>query len=119
MSRGPASEIGSVSSRLEFALLAEQAKRASCGVVSVSFVAVTAQAGRASVRVAYGVSRHTGGAVVRNRVRRRFRAAIHGMALAPGLYMVRPRAGVVEASFERIRTDLQTVCVRLGVVEGE
>jgi ribonuclease P protein component len=71
------------------------------------------------VRVAYGVSRHTGGAVVRNRIRRRFRAVMTELALVPGLYMVRPRNGITEASFRTIRSDLVAVCMRLGALQSE
>jgi ribonuclease P protein component len=39
-------------------------------------------------RVAYAVSRAVGGAVDRNRVRRRLRAIVRGAELAPGAYLV-------------------------------
>jgi ribonuclease P protein component len=121
----------SVSRRFDFELLG-RARRASHGVVSVSFAPATlipptlatdvvsmGRNGSASVRIAYGVSRHTGGAVVRNRIRRRFRAVMAELALEPGLYMVRPRNGITEASFRSIRSDLFAVCMRLGALQSE
>jgi ribonuclease P protein component len=121
----------SVSRRIDFELLG-RARRASQGVVSVSFapstptpstlaaeVVATEHTGSPSVRIAYGVSRHTGGAVVRNRIRRRFRAVMTELSLEPGLYMVRPRNGITEASFRAIRSDLLAVCTRLGALQSE
>jgi ribonuclease P protein component len=112
--------IGSVSRRTDFELLAS-ARRASQGVVSVSFVPVEPLPGTAGpfIRVAYGVSRHTGGAVTRNRVRRRFRAVLGEFALVSGLYMVRPRTGIHDAPFSAIRTDLFAACSRLQAVQSE
>lgn len=68
------------------------------------------------VRVSYAVSRHTGNAVVRNRVRRRFRAALSEFSLAPGLYLVRPRSGVLDAPFATLRADLFEACNRVGAI---
>jgi ribonuclease P protein component len=106
--------------RVDFASLS-QAPRASQGVVSVSFKALNTSNEELErvVRVAYGVSSHTGNAVVRNGVRRRFRAVMMELPLAPGLYMVRPRRGILEASFQTIRSDLAAVCVRLGALQSE
>jgi ribonuclease P protein component len=115
-----------VSRRIDFEVLG-QARRASEGFVSVSFapsstrseVAALERSDPLSVRVAYSVSRHTGGAVVRNRVRRRFRAIMTELALEPGLYMVRPRNGITEASFLALRADLLAACARLGALQSE
>ena len=53
-------------------------------------------------RVAYAVGRPVGGAVVRNRVRRRLRAATraHAAVLAPGhAYLVQVAAGAASRSY--------------------
>ncbi len=69
-------------------------------------------------KVSYAISRHTGNAVVRNRVRRRFRAALSGFSLAPGLYLIRPRSGVAVASFASVRSDLFEACKRVGAIRA-
>lgn len=61
-------------------------------------------------RVAYAVGRPVGGAVVRNRVRRRLRALIGAeaarQALAPGYYLVGARPDAAGSSFAELGADL-------------
>ena len=54
-------------------------------------------------RVAYAVGRRSGGAVVRNRIRRRLRAAV-GQAghLAPGAYLVSAGPAAADMGFEEL-----------------
>jgi ribonuclease P protein component len=77
--------------------------------VSVAFV----PAPDGPPRVAYGIGRHVGPAVVRNRVRRRLRAAareIHGdRGLAPGAYLVSVRPGAAQMSYAELRRRLADV----------
>jgi ribonuclease P protein component len=77
--------IGSVTDRATFAGL-RAAPRARVGPIGVSFVA---RPGERS-RVAFSVGKRAGGAVRRNRIRRRLRAAVAelGPTLAPGAYLV-------------------------------
>jgi ribonuclease P protein component len=58
--------------------------------------------------VAYAVGRHAGGAVVRNRLRRRLRAAVAAVAstLPPGAYVVSAGRGAVELPFEDLKADV-------------
>jgi ribonuclease P protein component len=66
-----------VTGRSTFGALA-RARRVRRGCVSVAMLSPdTDQASDAPARVAYAVGRRVGGAVVRNRVRRRLRAAVH------------------------------------------
>ena len=55
-------------------------------------------------RVAYAVGRSTGSAVVRNRARRRLRAAVHelGAELGPGTYLFGADASVVTMPFSAL-----------------
>jgi ribonuclease P protein component len=125
--------IEAVSRRTDFETLSRASKRATCGVVSVSFADFSTptsrsehgdekgagdvmNVGEAVARVSYAVSRHTGNAVVRNRVRRRFRSALSEFPLAPGLYLVRPRSGVLDAAFTTIQADLFEACTRVGAI---
>jgi ribonuclease P protein component len=61
-------------------------------------------------RVAYAVGRPVGGAVVRNRVRRRLRAATraHAAALSPGhAYLVHAAPGAAGRSYADMSADLE------------
>lgn len=69
-------------------------------------------------RVGFTVSRKVGGAVVRNRVRRRLRAAVEtvmpGHAAARHDYVVIGRAATVRRPFDALSADLETALKRLG-----
>jgi len=67
-------------------------------------------------RVASAVGRRVGGAVVRNRVRRRLRAATraHAAVLAPGLaYLVHAAPGAAGASYADLDADLRNALCAL------
>ncbi len=57
-------------------------------------------------RVAYAVGRRAGGAVVRNRIRRRLRAIIRevGAELVPGAYLVGAGADAATLPYGELRT---------------
>jgi ribonuclease P protein component len=71
-------------------------------------VAFAAVGGRAP-KVAYTVGRRTGGAVVRNRLRRRLRAAVRDTAsgLASGAYLVTAGRAASELSFEELKMQVK------------
>ena len=76
-------------------------------------------------RVAFAVSRSTGSAVVRNRLRRRLRAVMRELAGAPrpaalpsGDYLIRPRRHAAAVGFARLRRDAQRVLERISTGEG-
>lgn len=63
------------------------------------------------VRVAYAIGRPVGTAVVRNRLRRRLRAAVRELdasagGLPAGAYLVRPRPDAAPRPYDELRTDL-------------
>jgi ribonuclease P protein component len=72
--------------------------------VTVTF----ADVGTAPVpRVAYAVGRRAGGAVVRNRVRRRLRAAVASVPdLAPGAYLVAAGPRAAEMAYDELRNEV-------------
>jgi ribonuclease P protein component len=54
-------------------------------------------------RVAYAVGRGVGGAVVRNRLRRRLRAVVTELGLRPGAYLVGAAPEAVDVPFGVLR----------------
>jgi ribonuclease P protein component len=69
--------------------------------------------GAGEVRVAYAIGRAVGPAVVRNKVRRRLRAAARELdvstgGLPTGTYLVSLRPEAASASYEDLRRDLAT-----------
>jgi ribonuclease P protein component len=71
----------------------------------VSFAALGEES---APRVAYAVGKRSGGAVVRNRLRRRLRAVVAGIApqLVPGAYLVMVAPGAFELSHEELKTQV-------------
>lgn len=63
-------------------------------------------------RVAYAIGRPVGGAVLRNRVRRRLRAVVAELdradgTLVPGAYLIAASAEAAEVPFDTLRGDLR------------
>ena len=54
-------------------------------------------------RVAFAIGRRVGGAVVRNRLRRRLRALARGSALPGGVWLVSGSPGAGEATFAELQ----------------
>jgi len=76
-----------IQDRATFEALRRDGQRSRRGHVTVTFIAVD---GPGVPRVAYAVGKRVGGAVVRNRLRRRLRAVVAEAtgSLAPGAYLV-------------------------------
>jgi ribonuclease P protein component len=92
------------------------ARRHRRGVVTVRVVPVTRRCD--PPRVAYAVGRNHGGAVARNRVRRRLRAAVAAErdALCAGAaYLVTPSPAAAHVPFPVLRTDLRDALTRSRV----
>ncbi len=74
----------------------------------------------AGPRVGFTVSRRVGNAVVRNRVRRRLRAAAERVlprARAGADYVLIGRQGTIARPFAELVADLETALARLGALE--
>jgi ribonuclease P protein component len=69
-------------------------------------------------RVAFAIGRATGGSVVRNRIRRRCRAALRELAgsgaLPPGWYLVSARSEAATVPFEDLRAALAEAVASVG-----
>jgi ribonuclease P protein component len=74
---------------------------------------VPAASGGSEVRVAYAVGRTVGGAVVRNRVRRRLRALVAALPLAPGDYLVSVGPEAADLPFPELRVLVTAACEAL------
>lgn len=101
-----------VRSQREFAALRGGARTARSGPVSVSFVAGSPRGdGQAA---AYAVGRKVGGAVVRNRLKRRLRVimALETAELPRGTFLVRVAPGAASLDFARLRCSVARAAVR-------
>jgi len=91
--------------RATFDQLRRAGRRSRRGEVTVTFCT---DRDEVAPRVAYAVGRRVGGAVVRNRLRRRLRAAVAEIdgSLRPGAYLVAAGPRAVELPFEELKADV-------------
>ncbi|MHB1924609.1 MAG: ribonuclease P protein component [Acidimicrobiales bacterium] len=105
MSPVPASPgtVWRVSSRSSFDQLRRQGRRVRRGPLSVTFLPAGVDG---PPRVAYAIGRRVGGAVVRNRLRRRLRAVVAELApgMSPGVYLVSASAPAVALGYGELRS---------------
>jgi ribonuclease P protein component len=77
---------------------------------------------RPAVRIGFTATRRIGGAVVRNRAKRRLREAARatfpGLALAGCDYVLIARGGAVERAYSRLLDDVKTALIRLAADLG-
>jgi ribonuclease P protein component len=102
----------SIRDRATFAAM-RSARRVRSGPMTVSFV----QGNPAEPpRVAYAIGRKVGGAVERNRLRRRLRAVVEslGPQLSPGAYLIRVAPEASHLSFEELRATVKHVLQEAG-----
>jgi ribonuclease P protein component len=108
--------------RDDFDALSRSRARGRSGPLRVTGAPLPDDDDPAAVRVAFAVPRAVGGAVVRNRIRRRLRAMSAELAasgdLAPGLYLVGARPGAEGLPGAELRDHLRaasgSVVARLG-----
>lgn len=62
--------------------------------------------------VGYTITRRCGGAVERNRIRRRLRACVDGLDLAPGSYLVTAAPEACSATYAELEASLAEACAR-------
>ena len=83
-------------------------------------LAVTAAKLEGETQPRYGlaVGKRVGGAVVRNRVKRRLRELLRGLEVAEGWNLVvSARPAAAEAGFEDLAGSLKSLAIKLGVTE--
>jgi ribonuclease P protein component len=94
--------LGRVRDQRTFRALRRSGARGRSGPVAVTAVLEDTLAQR-DARVAFAVGRQVGPAVVRNRVRRRLRAAARELDLGPGAYLVAAGPEAVELSYPELQ----------------
>ncbi len=94
--------VARVVARRTFGALRRPAGRGRNGPISASFSPISAPDGRP--QVAYAISKRCGGAVERNLLRRRLRAAVAARAeeLTPGAYLVRTDPEAIELPYAEL-----------------
>ena len=92
-----------VRDRSTFAALA-RTRRVRRGPLTVAYVATPTT----HPQIAFAIGRHSGGAVVRNRIRRRLRAAVAalGAELPPGAYLLRAGTEAATLPFTELQSCL-------------
>jgi ribonuclease P protein component len=73
-------------------------------------VTVLRAADDSNAKVAYAVSRSVGGAVDRNRVRRRLRSIVRDAGLAPGAYLVSVSPAAAVIPFDELARHVRRAC---------
>jgi len=80
----------------------------------------TLKTNRPLTRFGFAVSRAVGGAVVRNRVKRRLREAARSLPVAPGWDVVmNARTAAAQASYDELRRTLSGLLAKAKLLEAE
>lgn len=106
----PRPELWRVTDRASFQALRRRGRRGRRGALTVTYLAPDETATPCPPRVAFAVGKATGGAVVRNRVRRRLRAALRELLvdgrLPPGTYLLGATAVVAQMPWSELLSSL-------------
>jgi ribonuclease P protein component len=112
-----ASRLWRIQDRTTFVELRRRGRRGRRGPVQVTWLADPVAAG--PPRAAFAVGRKVGGAVVRNRLRRRLRHVLaeQAGAMRPGAYLVAAGPAAVGLSPEELRTTVTSALRSVGALE--
>ena len=103
-----------VTDRRTFQALREEGRRARRGAITVTWLPPPPGTEDAPPRVAFAVSRSLGGAVLRNRIRRRLRAALRELRasgrLPGGTYLVGGQAELARLPWAALVEQLDATC---------
>jgi ribonuclease P protein component len=95
----PGSSVESLRGRAAFETLRRAGRRSRRGPLTL--IELRGSPGD-PVRIGYSIGRRVGGAVTRNRVRRRLRAIVVDVAPAPGSYLLGASPAAAEATFAEL-----------------
>jgi ribonuclease P protein component len=108
--------IGRVTDRASFDALRRQGVRGRSGPVSLVWLPQARSDALGTARVAFAIDRRAGGAVTRNRIRRRLRAAVRAQAaegdLPAGTYLLRGGRELAALPWPELRAHLATAVDR-------
>lgn len=104
-----------LNSRRTFEELRAAGQRGASPLIKVRFLPASA----GPPLVAYAISKRVGGAVVRNRIRRRLRAAVDHVSaeLSPGAYLLTPEPSCRTAPFDQLTEALRRSVSAAGAVQ--
>ena len=106
----PRPQLWRVTDRASFQALRRRGRRVRRGPLTVTFLAPDPATPPTPARAAFAVGKATGGAVVRNRVRRRLRAGLRDLAVAgrlpAGTYLLGASARVAQMPWSELLSDL-------------
>ena len=99
--------VGRVRDRRTFGALRRAGARHRSGPITVT---VLVEGSAPGPRVAYAVGRAVGGAVERNRLRRRLRAIVRDAELAPGAYLISVAPSASRLTFDELAGHVTAAC---------
>jgi ribonuclease P protein component len=104
--------IGKVRGRSSFQAFRTTRQRTSIGPIRIAYVSDDAVSGPC---VAFAIGRRVGGAVVRNRLRRRLRSVLGELApqMEPGSYLVSTSPAAAQSSYDDLRATMTAVIDKL------
>lgn len=105
---------GRVPTRTEFSALHERGVRSRRHSVRVIYLPAGPGNAAAEVAVAFAIGRPVGSAVVRNRLRRRLRAAFGELGPQPGTYLLTASPSAATHDFARLRHELSLAIEEVG-----
>ena len=106
----PRPQLWRVTDRASFQALRRRGRRVRRGPITVTFLAPDPASPATPPRVAFAIGKATGGAVVRNRVRRRLRAGLRDLLIAErlpaGTYLLGATASVAQIPWSELVSGL-------------